>query len=115
MWIKGLPRVSFVNKDVGGIAIDILLLQHKSVAGVGWRRGKSKRDFQLDLLGRHVLIECPNFKELRKAVWPYNSQPQSFKEILNQTWSAKKTAQYMVQTSLLGQFLGPGGRLEVTN
>ena len=26
-------------------------------------------------IGRHVLIKCPNFKELRKAVWPYNSQP----------------------------------------
>ena len=25
--------------------------------------------------GRHVLVECPNFKELRKEIWPYNSQP----------------------------------------
>ena len=53
--------------------------------------------------------------ELRKAVWPYNSQPQSFKAILNQTWSAKKAAQYMVQTGLLGQFLEARNRLEVTN
>jgi len=34
-------------------------------------------------IGRHVLIECPNFKDLRKAVWPFNSQPQSYKSILN--------------------------------
>jgi len=43
--------------------------------------------------------------DLRKAVWPYNSQPQSYKSILNLAWSAKKAAQYMVQTGLLGQFL----------
>jgi hypothetical protein len=54
-------------------------------------------------------------KDLRKAVWPFNSQPQSYKSILNLVWSAKKAAQYMVQTGLLGQFLEARNRLEVTN
>ncbi len=50
---------------------------------------------------RHILQECPDFKDLRQEVWGH-TMPTCHRDMLNS--HAKKTSQFLLKTGLLGQF-----------
>ena len=85
---RGLPKAfsaTLIQIRIGKVALKSYLHRIKRAPNSRCMCGDEQ-------IGRHVLIKYPNFKELRKVVWPYNSQPQSFKTILNQIQLVKKAA-----------------------
>jgi len=53
---------------------------------------------------KHVLLTCQRFAELRLKTWG-NKQPLDLREMLNNVEHARKAAEFMLWTKLLGQFI----------
>ena len=60
---------------------------------------------------RHILTECPQFKEMRRTIWAQEVRKARFnwidlRTILTTPAYVKKAALFMQKTDFLGQFRG---------
>jgi hypothetical protein len=61
----------------------------------------------------HILLVCPNFEELRQQVWQdRTSRPTCAKSLLLTPADAIKSARFLMQTGLLGQFARARDRIQ---
>ena len=53
---------------------------------------------------RRVLLECPNWKDLRTEIWGTAPRGQDLAEVLGDPLQAKTASYFMLRTGLIGQF-----------
>ena len=53
---------------------------------------------------RHVLMECPKWRNLRTEIWGITPRDKDLAELLGDPSQAKTASYFMIRTGLIGQF-----------